>query len=112
MIVMTMAITASVNASSRPFVTARASHTKSPATEIGCDQNDLIPVPRSPVRRLPSPRVRQIDGLPEFGWALPVELKDLAHRRLEFVVTRTLAAPGDQLGVGADRQAERTVLCF
>ena len=46
MIVMTMAITASVNASSRPFVTARASHTKSPATETGCDQNDLVPVPQ------------------------------------------------------------------
>ena len=56
--------------------------------------------------------VRQIDGPPEFGGALPVDLKDLAHRRLEVVETRTLAARGDQLGVGADRQAERTVLCF
>ncbi len=68
--------------------------------------------PLSPVRRLPSPRVRQIDGLPQFRGALPVELKDLAHHRLEVVETRTLAALGDQLGVGADRQAERTVVCF
>ena len=41
MIVMTMAITASVNASSRPFVTARASHTKLPLTEDRYDQDDL-----------------------------------------------------------------------
>jgi len=66
---------------------------------------------RPPVRRLPNPRVQQIDGLSGFG-ALPVELKDLTHRRLEVVVTRTLAARGDQLGVGTDGQAERAVLCF
>jgi hypothetical protein len=45
MIVMTMAITASVNASSRPFVTAKASHTRSSATEIDSDQDDFVPVP-------------------------------------------------------------------
>ena len=47
MIVMTMAITASVNASSRPFLTARASHTKLPLTENRCDQDDLSPGPRT-----------------------------------------------------------------
>jgi hypothetical protein len=36
-----------------------------------------------------------------FG-ALPVDLNDLTHRRLEVVETLTLAARGDQLGVGAD----------
>ena len=41
MIVMTMAITASVNASSRPFVTARASHTKSLLTENRYGHDDL-----------------------------------------------------------------------
>ena len=58
------------------------------------------------------PGVRRIDGPPEFRGALPIDLKDLAHRRLEVVETRTLAARGDQLGVGADRQAERMVFCF
>ena len=47
MIVMTMAITASVNASSRPFVTARASHTKLPLTENRYDQDDLSPGPQN-----------------------------------------------------------------
>ncbi len=40
MIVMTMAITASVNASSLPFVTARASHIESPVTEGPYDHDD------------------------------------------------------------------------
>jgi hypothetical protein len=43
MIVITMAITASVNASSLPFVTARASHT-SPVTKAGYDQDNLKPL--------------------------------------------------------------------
>ena len=53
----------------------------------------------------------QIGGLPGFG-ALPVDLKDLTHGHLEVVEIRTLAARRDQLGVGADGQAERVVLRF
>ena len=65
----------------------------------------------TPVSNLPSPVSDRSTDLQSSG-ALPVELKDLAHRRFEVVETRTLAALGDQLGVGTDRQAERTLLCF
>jgi hypothetical protein len=70
MIVMTMAMTASVNASSRPFVTVRASHTALPLTEDRYDQDDLRPGPRNAGSVAIDNRIGP-DGFTR-SWALPI----------------------------------------
>ncbi len=81
MIVMTMAITASVNASSRPFVTARASHTKSPLTENRYDEDDLSPVSPNAAGSVGHSGIDQSPGGHQLSWAATLVHYDAVYKR-------------------------------